>query len=558
MAVWDDDNKLLVDCSDVTDIPFSFKIFKETDLVISLINQETSEETPLELNTDYEIEISRIEDGGVIKLKETHQGYNCYAYREIPLIQPEQIPTEGNFPEETIENAFDRGVMISQQLQEQIDRCLKIPGFSAITEINFEEPQDGKALIYDIEGDIATIKNSQYNPDDVVAECQEQVELAEAQADRSELNAEAAAAITGQFPAAVSLTTWARLNNGEIFNIPFDSVKADVNRFITATDKRKLKILKNTFIRLDITTESDTGSTSESRLFCAWNDIEFNVEDLLDTGETLTNGKDYSIFLVPDETADNGIGIKISLNKTAPTGYSALNTRRIGGFHTMCVDVGTVKEGNSMNGWLAGDIIPLSVWTLWHKPLVASPSGARYVPQRDAWKTIYMQSGTGENTVFEYGGTTTRSRTTWDHELDLALVGWEFPTSIDFTISEQGIVPLKAISGKAESSIVTVGGWRNENNVRMVTDGGDESACGGIWTILQERGPAGGSGWANGGTSGYTDAQQYGTIYRLMGGGSWLDSGYAGPSSRLGNDSALDLYASVGARGWSRPYRAKQ
>ena len=448
--------------------------------------------------------------------------------------------------------------MISQQLQEQIDRCLKIPGFSSISEINFEEPQNGKALIYDIEGNTATIKNSQYNPDEVVEECQAQVALAEAQADRSELNAEAAAAITGQFPASVSLTTWARLNNGEIFNLPFDSVKADVNRFIEFADKRKLKILKNTFIRLDITTETDSGSTSESRLFCVWEDQTINVEDLLDTGETLTNGKDYSIFLVPDDTATNGIGIKVSLNKTAPTGYSALNTRRIGGFHTECMDVGTVTENNSMNDWLAGDIIPNSVWTLWHKPLVASPSGARYVPERDAWKTIYMQSGTGENTVFEYGGTTTRSRTTWDHELDLALVGWEFPTSIDFTISEQGIVPLKAISGKAESSVVTVGGWKNENNVRMVTDGGDESACGGIWTILQERGPAGGTNWANGGTAGYTDAYQYGTIYRLMGGGNWHDSGYAGPSSRYGYLSALNLDTAVGARGWSRPYRAKQ
>lgn len=552
MAVWNDENKLLVDCSEVKDLPFGFKIFKETDLIVSLINQETSEETPLTLHTDYEIEISKIEDGGTLKLNEVHPGYNCYAYREIPLIQPEEIPTEGNFPEETIENAFDRGVMISQQLQEQIDRCLKIPGFSSISEINFEEPQDGKALIYDIEGNTATIKNSQYNPDEVVEECQAQVALAEAQADRSELNAEAAAAITGQFPASVSLTTWARLNNGEIFNLPFDSVKADVNRFIEFADKRKLKILKNTFIRLDITTETDSGSTSESRLFCVWEDQTINVEDLLDTGETLTNGKDYSIFLVPDDTATNGIGIKVSLNKTAPTGYSALNTRRIGGFHTECMDVGTVTESNSMNGWLAGDIIPNSVWTLWHKPLVASPSGARYVPERDAWKTIYMQSGTGENTVFEYGGTTTRSRTTWDHELDLALVGWEFPTSIDFTISEQGIVPLKAISGKAESSVVTVGGWKNENNVRMVTDGGDESACGGIWTILQERGPAGGTNWANGGTAGYTDAYQYGTIYRLIGGGNWSNSGYAGPSSRNGNNSALNLNTNVGARRWIR------
>lgn len=556
MAVWNDENKLLVDCSEVKDIPFEFKIFNEKDLIVSLINQETSEETLLTLHTDYEIEISRIEDGGTLKLNEVHPGYNCYAYREIPLIQPEEIPTEGNFPEETIENAFDRGVMISQQLQEQIDRCLKIPGFSSISEINFEEPQDGKALIYDIEGNTATIKNSQYNPDEVVEECQAQVALAEAQADRSELNAEAAAAITGQFPASVSLTTWARLNNGEIFNLPFDSVKADVNKFIEYADKRKLKILKNTFIRLDITTETDSGSTSESRLFCVWEDQTLNVEDLLDTGETLTNGKDYSIFLVPDDTATNGIGIKVSLNKTAPTGYSALNTRRIGGFHTLCVDAGTI-EGHDLSGWLAGDILPLSVWTLWHRP-ICSPSGMRYVPELDGWKTIYMQSGTGTNTVFEYGATHTRSRDYWGHEFDVGMVGMELISSLAFTVSAQGVEPLKAIQGKAESYCLTAGGHVNESGRRILSNGGDEDDVGVLWQVTSHIAATGGSNWAQAGSFNDTKAYQYGSCMRLIVGGAWSASGYTGPSCRIGSDPALHLATDVGARGWCRPLRSKQ
>lgn len=359
---------------------------------------------------------------------------------------------------------------------------------------------------------------------------------------------------TGEFPAKENLTMYARLSDGALYNIPFDDVKADSNRFIMYSNRKQLVIKKNTFIKL----ETATGI----RQLCAWADKTINVESVLDTGSTLTNGKDYSIFLVPE--GDKNVDIKISLNKTAPTGYTTENTRRIGGFHTMCMDVGTVKTGNSMNGWYAGDIIPNSVWTLWHRPLIASPSGARYVPERDAWKTIYMQSQTGANTCFEYGGTTTRSRTTWDHELDLAKVGWEFPTSIDFTISEQGIVPLKAISGKAEASVTKTGGWKNENNVRMVTDGGDESACGGIWTILQERGPAGDyttaadKVWRDVGTAGYTDAKSYGLIFRLMGGGFWGDSGNAGPSCRSGDSLALGAGPGVGARGWSRPLRPRQ
>lgn len=176
-------------------------------------------------------------------------------------------------------------------------------------------------------------------------------------------------------------------------------------------------------------------------------------------------------------------------------------------------------------------------------------------------ETIYMQSQTGANTCFEYGGTTTRSRSTWDHELDLAKVGWEFPTSIDFTISEQGIVPLKAVSGKAEASVVKAGGWRNENNVRMVTDGGDESACGGLWTILQERGPAGNVnnvGWQDSGTAGYTDSKTFGTIFRLLGGGDWHDSGTLARLLVDGLAGPLAAEHGVGARGGSSPLRPKQ
>lgn len=353
------------------------------------------------------------------------------------------------------------------------------------------------------------------------------------------------------FPAVVNLTTWATLNDGKIYNIPFDDVKADINRFIqfeNTDDRRSLRFKKNTFIRLE--TENDV------RHLTLWDDLVIKAEEYLDDGETLQNGKDYSIFLVPD--GDTGIAIKISLNKTAPIGFDTYNTRRIGGFHTECVNVGTISENHPMNGWLAGDIIPSSVWTLWHRPIIASPSGAYYIESRDAWSTIYSQSGTMENTVFEYGGTTTRSRSAWDHEVDLGLTGWEFPTSIDFTMSELGVIPLKAVKGKAESSCTKAGGWVNENDIRMVNNYGGESCCGGLWIILQEYGPCGGSNWANSGVNTLTTPRQWGSINRLLGGGNWDDSGYAGPSSRTGAHSALSTSAGVSARGWSRPLRPRQ
>ncbi len=682
MSVWNNDNKLLKDCGDVLSFPFTFKIFKETDLKVSLINPITQEETVLKLGVDYDVLISRIDDGGSIELHKAYPGQRLYAYRELEIIQPENVPTEGYFPESTIEDALDRSIMIDQQLQEQLDRSAQLSGYAPTEKISFEDPVDGMVLQYQIEGtkaklinydlvkelsdfrnevdqDVANNKaeqdavieqyrdvvtneitsfetqtnstiqtmqeqissNQEENIKSIedfktevnttiskVSEAADKIDALEEQmtdaknaADQATAAAEqavekaseasnAAQQLTGtisqvaehtatledlkphvavnetnisdlqqriaplevfknEFPASVNLTTWARLADGKIYNIPFDDVKADTNRFIqfeNTSDRRTLRFKKNTFIRLETTTDI--------RHMCVWDDFIVKVEDILDEGATLTNGKDYSIFLVPE---GDSVALKISLNKTAPTGYNTEDTRRIGGFHTECADVGTVQAGNAMNGWLAGDIIPNSVWTLWHRPAIASPSGALYVPERDAWTTIYSQSGTLENTVFEFGGTTTRSRTAWDHEVDLGLVGWEFPTSIDFTMSNMGVVPLKAVKGKAEASCKTAGGWVNENNVRIVADCGIESTCGGLWIILQEYGPCGGSGWATSGSNTKTNPRQYGSIQRLLGGGSWYHSGCTGPSSRNGPDSALGTSASVSARGWSRPLKPR-
>lgn len=46
--------------------------------------------------------------------------------------------------------------------------------------------------------------------------------------------------------------------------------------------------------------------------------------------------------------------------------------------------------------------------------------------------------------------------------------------------------------------------------------------------------------------------QGIGLFGRLIGGGNWNNSGYAGPSSRNGNNSALNLNTNVGARRWIR------
>ena len=92
-----------------------------------------------------------------------------------------------------------------------------------------------------------------------------------------------------------------------------------------------------------------------------WKAYLFNADtDVtnLDTG-ALTNGKDYCVYLCDDGSPSGTLFI--SLNATAPAGYTAGNSRKIGGFHTLCVSAGAIS-GHALTGYTANQVLPWSVW----------------------------------------------------------------------------------------------------------------------------------------------------------------------------------------------------
>lgn len=317
------------------------------------------------------------------------------------------------------------------------------------------------------------------------------------------------------------------------------------NRFLTFNAKRKLTLAANTHIQLD--TQYDTKYLNNTV------NQTLNIESMLDSGATLQAGKAYSIFLVPSATG--GVELKVSLNSTAPTGYSPLDTRRIGGFSTLCRDAGTISwhANHPLSGFVAGDIIPQSVWTLYHRPY-ASPNNCIYIPAGiPFWRTIYDHSGTLSTTSFEYGGTVTRARTFYGHMQDMMHAGYILPTYEQAAISGYGCEPLKAVSGKAEASVTTAGGHVNESNNRIISIYGAEDCAGCTWK-LTTIGAIGGSNWS---TDESVGVHQYGSVNVLHVGGYWDDSGYAGPFATGGHASALSANSACASFGVSYPLPRK-
>ena len=321
------------------------------------------------------------------------------------------------------------------------------------------------------------------------------------------------------------------------------------NRFLQFSNRRRIKIKGNTFLRLDCPSQNKT------LWYSNLNDIEIEAETLLDEGGTFQNGKAYNLFLVPNANYD-GVELKVSLNSTAPTGYTPGDTRRIGGWHTLCVAVGdtsTWAPDHKLNGWLAGDILPQSVWTLYHRPY-ASPNNTIYIPCGiPFWRTIYDHSGSMLTTNFEYGGTVTRSKSFYGHMIDMMYAGYILPTYEQAAISGFDCEPLKAVMGKAEASVTTAGGHVNESNHRIISSYGAEDCAGCTWKITTI-GAIGGSGWN---TDPSVGIHQYGSVNVLPVGGYCNNSGNAGPFATNGNLSALTAASNVASFGVSYPLPRK-
>lgn len=153
------------------------------------------------------------------------------------------------------------------------------------------------------------------------------------------------------------------------------------------------------------------------------NDAEVTVDisdtanwDSTETDYTIAEnraGKDFYIYAV-DNKVTKSVQVVLSANSTVPTGYTESSSRKIGGFHCLCADVGTPTwrnpatlkdEAHWLSGYVKGDILPYSVWDLLHRA-ESSNEGMVFSPETHMWYNIYLASWDGSKLVSVFGGTT--------------------------------------------------------------------------------------------------------------------------------------------------------
>ena len=272
-------------------------------------------------------------------------------------------------------------------------------------------------------------------------------------------------------------------------------------------------------------------------------------------------GKDMYVYAVPKTDESNELTFKVSLNSTVPEGYTATNSRKIGGFHCLCLNVGTIAN-HQLSGYVTGDALPASVWDLRFRPQ-AEPEGMVFDERSGLWVDIYLASYDGSKLVSVYKGTIADGASTpkfpWYKFVDyFGRVKKRLPFQHEFMLFSIGSNQATNIAGSADPG--TTGGHNDTAGRRMVAHIGCEDCCGVMWQWGSDVGsPYDTSNWTDAYDSN-DDGDSLGKAYyhsrRVMLGADWNDGVSCGSRSSYLGSSPLSLYSSHGARGVCGPRAA--
>ena len=279
-------------------------------------------------------------------------------------------------------------------------------------------------------------------------------------------------------------------------------------------------------------------------------------------------GKDFYIYACVPVSGYVPV-IILSAATTYPAGYTADNSRKIGGFHCECADVGTIS-GHPLTGYLAGDIIPRSIQDLKHRPYGRFLPGFAWGGPTDfdslnyapLWASIYHLSGTGASIASVFGAAATVSRNFYDFADDLKNIGARMMTDWEFAQLHSGTPEETNIYGSANPT--TVGGHVDTASRRIVSNIGLEDMSGVWWTWLQDRQSyIAGEDYAAAIAFSYEDisgtrGSHYGQgTYRaqaaVLAGGNWSYASYCGSRARAANSRRSATSSTFGCRAVAEP-----
>ena len=141
-----------------TVFPYTFKINAEADIQV-IIRASNGTETVKTLTTDYSVSgVGSASGGNVTMVTAPSATETIVIRRDTTQTQTVDLVENDPFTAETVEGAFDKSVAIAQELQEEVDRSIKLSRTNTITSTEFTvdaATRANKILAFDANGEIA-------------------------------------------------------------------------------------------------------------------------------------------------------------------------------------------------------------------------------------------------------------------------------------------------------------------------------------------------------------------------------------------------------------------
>ena len=146
--------------SSTTVFAYSFKIFADSDLQV-IIRSSTGTETTKTLTTHYTVSGAGDASGGNVTFTSGNTpatGETVVIRRGVPQTQAIDYIANDPFPAESHEEGLDRATMTTQQVQEELDRSIKLSRTNTMTSTEFTvgaTDRANKVLSFDSSGELS-------------------------------------------------------------------------------------------------------------------------------------------------------------------------------------------------------------------------------------------------------------------------------------------------------------------------------------------------------------------------------------------------------------------
>jgi hypothetical protein len=141
-----------------TVFPYTFKINAEADIQV-ILRASNGTETVKTLTTDYSVSgVGSASGGNVTMVTAPSATETIVIRRDTTQTQTVDLVENDPFTAETVEGAFDKSVAIVQELQEEVDRSIKLSRTNTMTSTEFTvdaATRANKILAFDANGEIA-------------------------------------------------------------------------------------------------------------------------------------------------------------------------------------------------------------------------------------------------------------------------------------------------------------------------------------------------------------------------------------------------------------------